>query len=65
MTTVPQPTPPQLPPHERDYYLARREAVLCELRALDRLLGLPQTVATREERQQERLQRRQECVPGV
>lgn len=55
-SSAPQSTP-QLAPHEREVYLARREAILLELRTLERVLGLPPTRQPRDERQSERKER--------
>ena len=39
--------PPRIEGGQRDYYEQRRRAIIQELRALDRLLGMPQTIPER------------------
>lgn len=39
-TIITAPVPPIVPEHERAFLLARREAMLMELRAIERYLGL-------------------------
>ena len=40
--------------HERQLYMARREAILIELRAIEDYLGIPQTRPSRRSEQWER-----------
>lgn len=54
-------TPSDLTPlANREFWLERRRALLTELRAIERALGLPQTGETRAERERLRLAQRSE-----
>jgi hypothetical protein len=46
--TTPAPNPPRLTPEQVQYYEEVRRAYITKLRALDRLLGRPQTIPERE-----------------
>ena len=46
--------PPQLKEYERRLLLNEREALLLRLRAIEDVLGLPQSQPTRDERREQR-----------
>lgn len=62
----PQPTPPQLAPHERVLLMVRRQALLLELAAVEDCLGMLRSAEPRKERRNQRERDRvQQCVEAV
>lgn len=51
-------SPPLIPPSDRDFWLQRRQALLVELGAIERALGLNRTVTPKHEQERRRFEQR-------
>jgi hypothetical protein len=63
-----QPSPPQrdpVLPSDREYLLARRQAILLELGAIERRLGLPRSVVPKHERERATMAQEQHAQGGA
>lgn len=53
-----QPTPEPVLPSDREYLTERRRALLMELTAIERRLGMPSSLVKKQERRQESYEQR-------